>query len=263
MVKTLLKERAFHTPLERLLFAMVVNRALAPSSKLHMEHWVVEKAYIDGLSEMSIQQLYRPMDFLHEAHNDIQHDVFFQVANLLNPEVDILFLDMTGTYFEIEGEDVDVEKDGKPTEEGLRKRDVESKDGRPDLAQTVADFAVTRDEIPVRSWPWPGNTVDQNVVEEVEQNLSNWKLGRLVLVEDTGFNWEKNRRNLQGAGGHYITSEKMRFGRAVREAEALTCRGRYQTVDNGLKFKEVIAGGDSKVRRRFIVVLNPVGAERD
>lgn len=263
VIKALLKKRSFQTPVERLLFAMVANRALVPSSKLHMEHWVAEKAYIDGLSEVQVQQLYRAMDFLLEAHEEIQHDVFYSVANLFNLEVDLLFLDTTTTYFEIEGEDADIEKNDEVVEEGLRKRGGESKDRRSDLAQVVVAFAVTRDGIPVRCWVWPGNTVDQNVVDEVKRDLNSWKLGRVVLVEDTGFNSEENRRILQGAGGHYIIGEKMRLGRDAKLAEALTRGGRYQTLDNGLKFKEVIVGGDSEARRRFIVVLNPVEAERD
>jgi len=262
-IKALLKERAFQTPVERLLFAMAANRALAPSSKLHMEHWVAEKAYIEGLPEVQVQQLYRAMDFLLEAHDEIQHDVFFSVANLFNLEVDLLFLDTTSTYFEIEEEDADVENGGELLEEGLRKRGAESKDRRPDLSQIVVAFAVTRDGIPVRCWAWPGNMVDQNVVEEVKRDLNSWRLGRVVLVEDTGFNSEKNRRILQGAGGHYIIGEKMRLGRTAKPAEALTRGGRYQTLDNGLKFKEIIVGGDSEARRRFIVVFNPIEAERD
>lgn len=130
---------------------------------------------------MQVQQLHRAMDFLLEAHDEIRHDIFFPVANLFNVEVNLLFLDTTSTYFEIEGEDADVEKDVELPEEGLRKRGAESKDGRPELAQIVVIFAVTRDGLPVRSWVWPGNTVDQNVVEEVKRDLDNWKLGRVVL----------------------------------------------------------------------------------
>jgi hypothetical protein len=42
----LLKERKYENPIERLLFAMVANRALAPSIKLHMEHWVENETCI-------------------------------------------------------------------------------------------------------------------------------------------------------------------------------------------------------------------------
>jgi len=259
----LLEQRAYETPIERLLFAMVANRALAPSSKLHMEHWIREEAHIAELPQVEVHTLYRAMDFLLEASEEIQREVFFTVADLFNLEVDLLFLDTTTTYFEIEGEDEDLEIDGLTPEEGLRKRGMESKDSRPDLAQVVIAFAVTRTGIPVRCWVWPGNTVDQKIVEDVKRDLNDWKLGRVVMVEDTGFNSAKNRRILQGAGGHYIIGEKMRLGSKGAPAEALQRGGRYQEMENGLRFKEVIVGGDSEARRRFVVVHNPVEAERD
>lgn len=262
VLKRLLQDRGCHLPVERLLFALVANRALAPSSKLHMEHWVAEEVHVAGLEGVEAHALYRAMDFLLEAAEAIQRGVFCSVADLFNLEVDLLFLDTTSTYFEIEGEDPDVEEEGEPVAEGLRKRGL-SKDRRPEQAQVVIAFAVTRTGIPVRCWVWPGNTSDQTVVERVKRDLNDWKLGRVVLVQDTGFNSEENRRVLQGAGGHYIIGEKLRAGRKSLPAAALQRGGRYQALENGLQFKEVVVGGDSEARRRFIVVKDPAEAERD
>ena len=256
-VTKLLKERKYETPVERLLFAMVANRALAPSSKLHMEHWVENEAYIRDLAGVEVHQLYRAMDFLLEASEKIQYDVFFSVANLFNMEVDLIFLDTTTTYFEIEGEDEDAED-----REGLRKRG-HGKDNHPELAQVVIAFAVTREGIPVRCWVWPGNTSDQNVVEEVKRDLNAWRLGRVIMVQDTGFNSETNRRLLQGAGGHYIIGEKLRLGPKGTPHEALKQKGKYRTLENGLEIKESILGGDSEARRRYIIIRNPEEAVRD
>ncbi len=217
--------RGFGVPIERLLFALVAQRALDPGSKLAAERWVAERAFIPGLQSVEVQQLYRAMDCLLEAHDEIQRDVFWSVRNLFNLEVDVLFIDTTGTYFEIEGEDPDdsdedaeaegegegaagvgsdgaSELDGEAERErrGLRKRSRESKDSRPDLAQVVIGFAVTRDGIPVRCWVWPGNTVDATVISEVKRDLNAWKLGRIVAVLDTGFNSATNRKILQGVG---------------------------------------------------------------
>ena len=108
----------------------------------------------------------------------------------------------------------------------------------------------------------PGNTSDQDIVEQVEYDLNDWNLGRVVMVQVTGFNSEINRRILQGAVGHNIIGEKMRLGSKGIPAEALTRGGKYQKLDNGLECKEVIVGGDSEVRRRFVIVRNPEEAER-
>ncbi len=250
-VKRLLVERHYRTPVERLLFALVANRALAPSSKLALEHWVTQ-VWIEELPEVEVHQLYRAMDFLLEAHDAIQREVYWTVANLLNLEVDVLFLDTTSTYFEIAGEDA----------EGLRQWGY-SRDGRPHQAQVVIGFAVTRDGIPVRCWVWPGQTVDQNLVAEVKRDLNEWKLGRVLLVLDSGFNSEENRRILQGAGDHYILGERLRLGQQGVPAEALRRAGKYRVLEDGLAIKEVLVHQGSAVEQRFLVVRNPEEAERD
>lgn len=254
-LERLLVERQHRTPVERLLFAMVANRALAPTSKLGLEHWVAKEVFIDGLPQVEVHQLYRAMDFLLEASEDIQREVFFSTANLLNLEVDLLFFDTTTTYFEVETEDDEDSED-------LRKRG-HSKDSRSDLPQVVIGFAVTREGIPVRCWVWPGNASDLNLMEEVKKDLCGWRLGRVVLVEDTGFNSEDNRRILQRAGGHYIIGEKMRLGGNGAPAEALKRGGKYRKLKDSLWIKEVVVGGDSEARRRFVIAFNPEEAQRD
>lgn len=70
-IKGLLLKRNYDIPLERLLFAMVANRASSPSRKLYLQHWFTNEVYIEDLSEVEIHQLYRAMDFLIEANEDI------------------------------------------------------------------------------------------------------------------------------------------------------------------------------------------------
>ena len=230
---------------------MAANRALDPLSKRGVEEWVKEDVVIPGVEEIPLQQLYRAMDFLLENEAELQKQVYYSVANLLNLEVDILYFDTTSTYFEIEDEDGDG---------GLRRRG-HSKDHRPDLPQAVIGLAVTRDGIPVRCWVWPGNTADISVVEQVKKDLIGWKLGRVITVLDRGFNSEDNLRYLQRAGGHYIAGEKLRSGKE-NTAQALKRAGRYQTVRDNLEVKEIVVG-NGEARQRYILVRNPEEAARD
>ena len=205
-LEKLLAKRNYSMPVERMLFAMVANRALNPSSKLYMEHWVKEEAFIPELPEVDAHNLYRAMDFLLEAADSIQEEVFFQVASLFNLEVDLIFLDTTSTYFEVPSEDDDFEPEN-PEEEpvsGLRKRSKHSKDKRPDLPQAVIAFAVTRTGIPVRCWVWPGNTSDQKVIKTVKKDRNGWRLCRDVMVQETGFNSEENKGLLKTGDEHNI-----------------------------------------------------------
>lgn len=133
-ITDVLKRRAYQTPIERIVFVMAANRALAPSSKLNMEHWVAEEALVPGLPSIDVHQLYRTTDFLLEASAEIRQKAFCSVADLLNLEVDLLFLDTTSTYFEVESKDPDHvcanEQDSEASVSGLRKRNCSSKDRR-------------------------------------------------------------------------------------------------------------------------------------
>ncbi|TDD17048.1 transposase, partial [Nonomuraea diastatica] len=98
---------------ERVLFALVANRALDASSKLAASHWVGRNAHIDGLPACSDDACYRAMDWLHQVQDSVERKVFDQVATLLNLEVDLLFFDTTSTYFEIDEPDEPIARDGR------------------------------------------------------------------------------------------------------------------------------------------------------
>ncbi|MFJ9753140.1 hypothetical protein ACIRVM_47095 [Streptomyces chartreusis] len=83
---------------ERVLFSMVANRALAPSSKLAAADWVTHDVHVDGLPATDDDACYRAMDWLHEVQDDLEKRVFDEVANLLDLEADLLFFDTTSTY---------------------------------------------------------------------------------------------------------------------------------------------------------------------
>jgi hypothetical protein len=256
---------------ERAIFTMVCQRCLEPASKLEATRWVGRDVEIDGVGGVDEDQLYRAMDFLLACSERVQESVFFSVAHLLNLEVDVIFFDTTSSYFETDpweepGEDDASEEDpqagvGAEEAQGPLRRLGHSKDHRPDLPQVVIGLAVTREGIPVRCWVWPGNTNDQSVVAEVKADLVGWRLGRAIYVVDSGFSGQANLRALRSAGGHYIAGMKLRSGMAETE-QALSRPGRYRTVKDNLRVKEVNVG-DGESSQRFIVCHNPAEAERD
>jgi DDE family transposase len=255
---------------ERVLFALVANRALDPSSKLAAAHWVGRRAWIGRLPATSDDACYRAMDWLHQVRGAVEKEIYCQVANLLNLEVDLLFFDTTSTYFETGEEDQAVLRDerGEPVPEGQEGEDGrelkgfraygKSKDHRDDLPQVVIGMAVTRDGIPVRVWCWPGNTSDSALIRQVKDDMRDWTLSRVVWVADRGFASAANRRYLRAGDHHYIIGEKLRSGSA-EAAAALSRQGRYQDVAANLRVKEVRISGSE----RFVICFNPEGAERD
>jgi hypothetical protein len=234
---------------ERLIFTLVANRALDPSSKRHALEWAAADVALPGVGELGgePQVFYRAMDFLLDADPQIQEQVFFAVANLLNLEVDVLLFDTTSTYFETENDDE------------LR-RYGHSKDHRPDRPQVVIGLAVTKDGIPVRVWCWPGNAADKTVIRQVHDDLRAWSLHRLLWVGDAGFTSADNRSYLQRAGGQVLFAEKLRQGNDNHAA--LARQGRYAIIDDNLHVKEVRVG-DGAQPRRFVVCRNLHETERD
>lgn len=244
--------RRFSTDVERVLFALVANRAIDPMSKLSAAEWASCDVAIDGLDQMDEDQAYRAMDVLvaADAQARVQEAVFFAVADLLNLEVDVLLFDTTSTYFE---------RDTDEGEGGFR-RYGHSKDHRDDLPQVVIGLAVTREGIPVRCWCWPGNTADMAILPEVKDSMRDWRLGRVITIVDRGFSSEDNLAYLRRAGGHYIAGDRMRDGNPVAQA-ALSRQGRYQQVRDNLRVKEVRI--DGAPGRRWVICHNPVEADLD
>jgi hypothetical protein len=78
---------------ERVLFALVANRALAPSSKLAATSWIAHDVHVPGLDAVSDDACYRAMDWLIAVEERLARGVFDAVADLLNLEVDLLFFD--------------------------------------------------------------------------------------------------------------------------------------------------------------------------
>lgn len=249
---------------ERALFAMVANRALAPSSKLYCwEQWLREDVRVPGAGELGLHQLYRAMDFLEANKEQIEERIYFRVSDLFNLDVDLIFYDTTSLHFEADEEDRGVgDQDvvvgsgasGRRRYAAPRKRGY-SKNGRSDAPQIVVGLAVTRDGIPVRHWVFPGNTVDVTTVERVKKDLRGWKLTRCVFVGDAGMVSEGNLKKLSRGGGKYIVCMPIVAGGEVA-TEVLTRRGRYQKVADNLRVKEVVVGRGER-RRRYVVCHNP------
>ena len=256
--------------LERTLFALVANRALAPSSKLAATGWVAGDVHIDGLDQVSDDACYRAMDELHAMEGDFGKKVHDNLAHLLNLEVDLLFFDTTSTYFETGDADEALPRDEKGRRTGADgdggaadaagfRSHGKSKDSRPDPPQVIVGMAVTRDGIPVRVWCWPGDTGDSALIRQARDDMREWTLARIIWVGDRGFSSAQNRRHLMRAGGAYILGEKLRSAAPGIQA-ALSRQGRYRQVAENMHVKEVKL---DDINDRMVICYNPDAAIRD
>jgi DDE family transposase len=242
------------------LFTTVVNRLAAPLSKRACyAHWVSERVYLPEAEALTLEHLYFALDFLDTHIDAIEREVFFRIADLFRADVDLIFWDTTTVSFEIDEDDEGDETRRGKTLPPLRKRGC-SKEGRDHTPQVVVGLALTRDGLPVRSWVFPGNTVDATTVSQVKEGLRGWRLGQAIFVGDAGMDSEANRQELATGLGHYLLA--MPIGKLTEVQQDVLARpGRFRSANAHLEVKEVVVG-DGARRRRYIVCRNLVEAER-
>ena len=255
IVRGLLAKEGVTLPYERVLFAIVANRLMEPTSKLGVwERWLETVFVPDAPDEWKRDWFYEAMDVVSRHAEAIEEGVFFEVANLMNLAVDLVFFDTTTASFHIDRGDPD-DDDG---EAGLRQFG-HSKEGTW-TPQVVVALAVTREGLPVRSWVLPGNTADVTVVNKIREDLRGWKLHRVLMVGDAGMDSLDNRVELARACGRYVLAVRAGSLKEVKE-DVLSRPGRYKKVSDNLRVKEVVVG-EGETRRRYLVCHNPAQADR-
>jgi hypothetical protein len=157
-MRRLRKGRRLDDSAARVLFALVANRALAPSSKLAAARWVTGDVLITGLPAASDDACYRAVGWLLEIKEELERTIFDRLANLLNLEADLLFFDTASTYFVTEEADEPVprDKDGNAVTSGNTDSD-EGDAGEPGSGPGGSP-RITATTCPRSSsgWPSPG-----------------------------------------------------------------------------------------------------------
>jgi hypothetical protein len=212
---------------ERVLFALVANRALAPSPK-QAARWVSEDVIISGLPATSDDACYQAMDWLPEIKDALENEVFERVTSVPNQEVDLLVFD-TATSLETD-------------------------------PPQIVGVAVTRHGIPVRAWNWSGNSADSTLIRQVRDDMGAAGPAQIVWVSNRRFTAEDSRRGLRADGrNQYIVGARLRSGSAEAEAVALSRPDRYQEVAANLRILEI----QSSSGERLVLCHDPGAAERD
>ena len=259
-IRACIAKAGLTAPHETALLAMASNRLDAPGSKRACaERWLADTAWMSEAAELTVDHLYRALDFLAVWSDEIAQAVFLRTADLFRLDVDLIFYDTTTAYFEIDQAD-DVEQEWAGRLFAPLRRRGHSKEGRDHQPQVIIAMAVTRDGMPVRSWVLPGDTADVGTVAKIKADLHAWRLGRCLFVGDAGMYSADNLAALSKGLGRYILAVPMRKLREVG-GDVLTRPGRYRKVADHLQVKEVWVG-DGARRKRYVLCLNPEEAER-
>jgi len=239
--------RRFGFDVERVAFALALQRLGAPGSDLQGSAWL-RTVEAPGFEGIELHHLYRTVGFLEEVREDLERALFFRDRDLLSQSIDLVFIDTTSTFvYRFE-------------ETELRQRGY-SRDRMPDQPQVVICLAVDAQGWPIAWDILPGSTADKPaLVAMIEKLRERFRIRRAVVVADRGMISKDTIRQLEDhaqAPFDFILGCRMRQQKEVNE-EVLSRGGRYETVADNLQVKEVRIED-----RRYVVCRSPAEVVKD
>jgi transposase len=144
-----------------------------------------------------LQQWYRTLDQLLEHKSQIEHALFLTLRDLFSLRVDMVFYDLTSTYFEGRG----------PPDIGANGH---SRDDKPRNPQVLVGLVMV-DGWPIAHHVFEGNRRDAKTVPDVLRDLEQrFGLKRIVFVGDRGMVTSQNLDDLRASGHGYIVGRNRR-----------------------------------------------------
>jgi len=247
ILERLAEGRKFQFDVERVVFAMALQRLCAPGSDLQGSSWI-HTVEARGFDELELQHFYRTTGFLFDVRADLEERLFLKDRDLFSGGLDVVFIDTTSVYVWRDSETI------------WRKRGY-SRDRRGDLPQLVLCVVVDQHSWPIAWEVFPGNTADQPAFRAVIARLrERFHIRRVIVVADRGMISKDTLRLLtehESAPFDYVLGCRLRQGKEVSE-QVLSRPGRFQRVDETLEVKEVVVE-----ERRYVVCRNEQEARKD
>jgi transposase len=167
-------------PWEKVLRLLVVNRLLDPGSEFRVHRqWFDQTAMAELLgTDFAVAEkdrLYRCLDRLLEHKPGLFQHLRQRWQDLFATHFDVLFYDLTSTYFEGEAEEIEKAKRGY------------SRDHRPDCLQVIIALVITPEGLPLAYEVMDGNTSDRTTLRGFLDHIEKtYGKARRVWVMDRG-----------------------------------------------------------------------------
>ncbi len=171
---------------------MVLNRLMAPRSKLAVSRWA-SRTYLPGLDGgmlPSVHEYYRAMDYLLSMKEDLEAHPYHRLTDLLSLQLSMVFYDLTSSY--LEGGTCPLARFGY------------SRDRRPDRKQIVLGLLVTKEGLPIAHEVYQGNITDKQTLPDIARLKERVGVRECIFVGDQGVMTRKNLKRLEKAGFRYI-----------------------------------------------------------
>jgi len=223
---------------------IVVNRMVAPCSKLHILEWMPETTlpFLLHLNANRVydNMLYRAMDEIWEKKDLIERNIWERKTK---PSIDgkcQVYKDLTSSFFY-----------GKKSEIGAHGY---SRDKRPDMLQVNWGLVVTPEGKPITMEMYHGNVPDKNTVADTCHKLKTlFKINECIFLGDRGTITEDNVRIVNEYRYQYIFAEIEDNVMEIIE-EALSKK--FETINEDMSACQIEKGDEKyivvKSKEKFI-----------
>ena len=211
---------------------LATHRLYKPSSDLATFEWIKREAFEDT-EDLRPKHVYRVLEQLIKRKEKIEVGIFKELQRRLDLKTDLVFYDLTSTYFE--GKGPELAKYGY------------SRDRRPDRKQLVLALAMIGG-IPIAHEVFEGDTADRTTLRHAVRKLKErFDIRRIIFVADRGLFSEENLDFLDEEGYEYIIATKRRWEKEIEELMLTPIETKERVFA-----KEVKRDGD----RRYILCVN-------
>jgi len=255
ILSSFLKNHKVDFNLEEKIFLLVANRLHDPKSEHGMARWL-EKMFAcyrgerilpnwlpeDKITEDrrvkvawgQLKEWYRAGDILFSHKKEIEKEIYLKLRDLFSIKVDLVFYDLTSTYFAQREPTGDIKRHGHSRDE--KKRNV----------QVVVGMVMV-DGFPIASHVFKGNTQDKATLKKVVDDIANrFGIRQIIFIADRGTVSEENIKFLESLGCRYILGCPRRRSKKTREYfEKLT--GSWQRIDDNTRFQETLTEDKKRV----------------
>lgn len=250
-----LKDREVTFDVAGYIQAMVINRLIDPSSKMHLFD-TIEDLYLPNVShKWQLQHFYRTLDYLMDIKPQLEKFLYHRLTDLFNLQLSLVLYDLTSTH--VTGHHCPIAKHGH------------TRTHRPDLEQVELGLLVTPEGLPITHEVFSGETPDKNTVPMILKRLKEeFAVKQCVFVGDRGMVTDKNIIALAQAGYPYIVGYHKR-GRIVSDTllQTYTDVQAYAKLKDNLSYLEVptvqVEDDNKEAQTRYILCYNHVKAVHD
>jgi transposase len=187
---------------------LLCNRWSDPLSKLGAYN--TQNEFL-GLNPIKLHWLYRGLDKLSLASEELQKHIYNKNIKLLDYELDVVFYDVTTFYFDSDYEQPDA----------LRQKGF-GKDGKIGKTQILLGLLLDKHRNPIAYELYSGDTYEgHTLVNGLKKLKEKYKINKVVVVADSGMLNTDNLLAINENGYEFIVGERLKNLPKAIKAELL------------------------------------------